>query len=84
MNFDYYDDSTAEDIIFKDNGLKLEDMKGLSYDDPQWELLLEQLSVEEMQDTIGNAGYQTDGIKSVGKPYTVDLDGPGGIHRQCH
>lgn len=81
MNFDYYDDSTAEDIIFKDNGLKLEDMKGLSYDDPQWELLLEQLSVEEMQDTIGNAGYQTDGIKSVGKPYTVDLDGPGGIHK---
>lgn len=73
-------DPNAEDIVIRDNGLTLEDMIGLEYDDPKWELLLELLSVEDMQKLIGLGGYATQEIKSVGKPYVVDLDGPAGIN----
>ena len=41
-------DPDAADITFADNGLTLSDMKGLAYDDPQWDKLLEQVTVEEM------------------------------------
>ena len=33
-------------IVYKDNGLTLTDMAGLAWDDPKWELLLQQLSDE--------------------------------------
>lgn len=69
-----------EDIIIKDNGLKLLDMTGLDYDDPKWDLLLQQLSVEDMQNLVGFGGYATVGIKSVDKPATIDIDGPAGLN----
>lgn len=72
-------DEDAPAIVVKDNGLELKDMVGLDYDDPQWELLLEQLSVEDMQELISLGGYATQVIKSVGKPYAIDLDGPTGV-----
>lgn len=74
------DDPTAQDIVMKDNNLTLADLTGLDYEDPKWDLLLEQLSVEDMQTLIGFGGYATQAIKSVGKPYAVDLDGPAGIN----
>lgn len=79
-NFEVEPDDSAEDIVFKDNGLKLADLAGLDYDDPQWELLLEQLSVEDMQNLIGYGGWQTMAVESVGKPQAVDVDGPAGLN----
>ncbi|MBS5389019.1 MAG: glycoside hydrolase family 3 C-terminal domain-containing protein [Clostridiales bacterium] len=73
------EDPEAEDIVIRDNGLKLQDLIGKSYDDPMWEKLLEQLSVEDMQYLIGYGGFATQVIESVDKPYTIDLDGPAGI-----
>ena len=70
----------AEDIVIQDNGLALEDMIGLEYDDPQWDSLLEQLSVEDMQNLIGMGGFATLVVESVDKPYAIDLDGPAGIN----
>lgn len=69
-----------EDIIIKDNGLSLVDVVGLEYDDPKWSLLLEQLTVSDMQNLIGFGGYATVAVKSVDKPATVDIDGPAGLN----
>ena len=75
---------TVEDsdpaITVADHGLTLEDMAGLDYDDPQWEQLLEQLSVEDMTNMIANGGWSTPAVSSVGKPATTELDGPAGIN----
>lgn len=61
------------------NGLKLIDMRGLSYSDKSWELLLDQLKVEDMTKLILNGMYATVDLKTIGKPATVDFDGPAGI-----
>ena len=76
----YDSDPSAPAITFANNGLTLEDMAGLPYDDPKWEKLLEQLSVEDMTNMISNGGWSTPEAASVGKPATNDLDGPAGIN----
>ena len=62
------------------NGLMLKDLRGKSYDDPMWEALLDQLTVDEMADMIALSGYQTPAIASIGKVQCVDSDGPAAIN----
>ena len=76
----YEDTEEPEDIITKRNGLTLSDMKGLDYDDEKWELLLEQLSVKDMELLIGNGGWCTVRLPSIKKPHLVDCDGPNGVN----
>jgi beta-glucosidase len=59
--------------------LKLADMAGKSYDDPAWEALLDQLTLEEMSNLIAMGGYQTKPVRSIDKPATIDIDGPQGL-----
>ena len=68
------------EITFADNGLKMSDMTGLAWDDPKWELLLQQLNVEDMANMILNGGWSTPAVESVGKPATADIDGPAGLN----
>lgn len=63
-----------------DNGLELADLQGADYDDPQWEKLIEQMTVDEMAELIAMAGYQTPAVKSVGKILTIDADGPAALN----
>lgn len=74
------DNPEDEDIVFADHGLKFEDMKGLSYDDPKWEQLLEQLSVEDMARLVGMGGYITVAIDSIEKEQTAESEGPAGLN----
>ena len=62
------------------NGLKLVDLRGKDYDDPQWEKLLDQLSVDDMVQLIGVGGYQSVAIDSIGKTQQIDCDGPASIN----
>lgn len=62
-----------------DNGLSLIMLKGLDYDDPLWEDLLDQVTKQEMYDLTRVGGYSTAAVASVGKPSTTDRDGPQGI-----
>ena len=77
---EYTVNESDEPITVADHGLTLEDMAGLDYDDPKWEQLLEQLSVEDMTNMISNGGWSTPAVNSVGKPATTELDGPAGIN----
>ncbi|MDR1354811.1 MAG: glycoside hydrolase family 3 C-terminal domain-containing protein [Propionibacteriaceae bacterium] len=62
-----------------DTGLALIDLRGLAKDDPKWETLLSSLSVNDMTTMLLNGAYQTSGILSVGKPSTIEPDGPAGF-----
>ena len=62
------------------NGLTVRDLRGKSYDDPQWDKLLDQLTVDDMVKLIGTGGYQSVAVNSVGKTQQVDCDGPASIN----
>ena len=59
--------------------VQLYEMIGKKYDDPLWEDLLDQLSIETMAKLIGTGNYNTMAIDSIGKPITIDPDGPVGF-----
>ena len=61
------------------NGLKIQDMTGLDYDDEKWDDLLDQLTVEEMEAMVENGGFQMVGSDSVNNPTSTACDGPAGI-----
>lgn len=68
-------------IVFgKDNGIDLIDLRGLPYDDPLWDLLLDQLTPEELSKLIDECGYCSPQAPSINKPKVTDLDGPAGLN----
>lgn len=73
----------------KNNGLTVADSSGTinelgeklgaDYNDPQWEDLLDQLTIGDVINQLINQYYGTRAIASVGKPALTDLDGPAQI-----
>ena len=75
------ENADVEDIVTgKKNGLTLEDVRGLDYDDPKWNDLLDQVTLDEMERLVGNAGWATTSVPSVEKPVIVECDGPNGVN----
>ena len=69
-NFDYTTYINEDDEMpttGADNGIRLNELRGADYDDERWELLLDQLTVEDMTNMIALSGYQTPAMESVGK-----------------
>ena len=62
------------------NGMTMLDVRGKDYDDPAWDKLLDQLSIDDMVALIGTGGYQSVALESVGKTQQVDCDGPASIN----
>ncbi len=56
--------------------LSLIQLKGKDFDDAGWDLLLDQVTVQEMVRLAKLSGYKMDEMTSVGKPYATDADGP--------
>ena len=82
-NYDPAEHNHAEDVMptqGQKGELKLIDLRGLAYDDPKWEELLNQLTISEMEDLIALGGYQTAPVASIGKVNTYDCDGPASIN----
>lgn len=73
----------------KNNGLSVTDASGTinelgeklgaDYDDPQWDALLEQLTIDQIVSQLINQYYGTRALNQVGKPALTDLDGPAQI-----
>lgn len=59
--------------------LTLNDVKGLDYDDPKWNDLLDQLTPFEMGDLSAGGGFGTQAIASINKPRCTDSDGGTGF-----
>jgi len=62
-----------------DNGLVLYDMMGVDYDDPKWNLLLDQITFKEMDKQIGDAFHWTMPIESIEAMGSRDENGPQGL-----
>ena len=66
-----------------DNGLTLADLRGLDYDDPKWDELLDQIDWEADKDDIvrlfSGAAYLTTPVDSIGMPSTMEMDGVNGL-----
>lgn len=63
-----------------DNGVTVADLTGKEYDDPLWEDLLDQLSVDDMINMVNLGGFQTVAVDSIEKVGTLDSDGTSGLN----
>ena len=73
---------SKEDYVYGaevEEPLILVQMKGLSYDDPKWDDLLNQTKLSEQHLLFNNSGYGTKAIEAIQKPKTFEYDGPAGI-----
>lgn len=66
------------------NGLVLSELRGLDYDDPLWDKLLDQLvytgeDLNELAKLFGQGSFNTAKITAIGKPTTSESDGPQAI-----
>ena len=64
-----------------DNGVDLIDLRGLDYNDPLWEDLLDEITLSELAKLIAECGYCSPAVDSINKPKVTDLDGPAGLNK---
>ena len=57
---------------------------GGDYDDPLWDDLLNQITVDELYGVVQGGGFRTKAIPSIGKPEHMDLDGPSGLNQEVN
>ena len=62
-----------------ENGIALVQMMGLSYDDPKWDDLLNELKLSEEHALFNKSGWGSTAVDSIGKPKTLEFDAPHGI-----
>ena len=68
-------------VVFNKAGdIDLIDLRGLPYDDPLWDELLDQITLEELSKLIDECGYCSPAMPSINKPKVTDLDGPAGLN----
>ena len=68
----------------EENDLVLVDLRGLSYDDPTWDALLNKLKFDDAElyrKLLFQAAYQTGALPEIQKPSSTELDGPQGLTR---
>lgn len=73
---DHNDPNDVMPTMGAKNGLTFYDMKGVAYDDPKWDTLLDQMTFEEMAALVGVGGYQTAAVDSIKLPASAQSDGP--------
>ncbi len=82
-NYDPNDYNNPDDVMPAtgvSSNITMESMRGVAYDDGQWDTFLDQLTVSEMSELIAMGGYQTAPISSIEKVQTYDCDGPASIN----
>ena len=75
-----YDETHSEmPVTGAKNGLTIRDMEGLAYEDEKWEDLLDQLTVDDMVNLVGNGSYASAKVESIHLPAMIECDGPAAI-----
>ena len=68
-----------------EHGMQLIDLLDAAPDDPAWERFMDQLTFEELEALCLTGLRETAAIPRVGKPYTVDHNGPTGVtQKYCY
>ena len=60
-------------------GIQLIHMRGVAFDDPQWETFMDQLTFDELAAICARGLRMTAAVASIGKPQTLDHNGPSGV-----
>ncbi len=63
----------------KENSVKLSELVGKDYDDELWDSFLECLTLNTIMDMTKMAAFGTSAIDYIGKPKTIEPDGPVGF-----
>lgn len=63
-------------------GIQLIHMRGVEFDDPQWETFMDQLTFDELAAICARGLRMTAAVTSIGKPQTLDHNGPSGMTQQ--
>lgn len=73
----------SHEIVSYDRALKLWELLNsegkADYNDPRWEILLNQLTVKQMIELVSVGHFRTVDIPNIDKPMTTDADGPSGF-----
>lgn len=59
--------------------LQLINMMDFEYDDPMWDTFMDQLTFDQMATITCTGLRETAAVQEIGKPYTVDHNGPSGV-----
>ena len=79
VDYTYKAPEVKDVMLGAEKEVELIQLRGLSYDNPLWDKLLNQLSEKEIKSLVGTGGYQTKSVSSINKPATKDPDGPAGF-----
>lgn len=66
-------------VTGEEGTVRIQDLIGKSYDDALWEALLDRVTADELIDLFNKGAFQTISISSIGKPKTIEADGPSGF-----
>ena len=82
QTFNFSDNQIEEPLpaLEEDNALILSDLKDADWDDPNWDLLLDQLSIKDLQNLSDLGSFQTAKIANIGKKVGNDYDGPSSAY----
>ena len=73
------DKDTSSITTGADTDYQVSMMKGKTYEDEGWNLILNQLTLKDMMSLVGKNFSATDPIPSISYPGTIDNDGPAGV-----
>ncbi len=77
------DDTLPEEgdfpVLGADHGLTLSDLADTAFDDPLWDSYLDQFTFEELERLCLTGLRETAAVERLGKPRTVDHNGPAGV-----
>lgn len=62
-----------------DEGLQLYELRTLEANDKMWDKLLQRITASSLWDLLSSAAFKTPAINYIGKPLTIDTDGPAGF-----
>ena len=82
----YYDAAAIGEVTYGDAekregdkyAIQLADLVGAPADDPRFDELAQQLTLDELIELVNFGGFNSRGIPYIGKPYSRDTDGPKG------
>lgn len=88
-----FKETTQMPITGEDSGLRLYNDDGsvnkelilelgADFYSATWDVLLDQITVKELNDLVMGGGYRTKAIPSLNKPDHTDLDGPSGLNQE--
>jgi len=71
-------DSDISSVTYAaENGLTLYDLVGKEYDDPEWQTLVEELTMKDLA-TLAVTNFGSKSLASIGRPATSESEGPEG------